>query len=270
MSLQAKTTTSSSSISKQLIAYFFLAFLFSWAIAVPLALAHQGVVPPLFPQWAHYLVPFGPLLSAVVVTAASEGSAGLKDLLRRLSMLRVCPTWWTVSLSPLLIGSILLFITNRLTGSAVHLTDLGMLSYLPPLGIWALPFWFLTFGLGEETGWRGFALPRLLKGHSALAAAMIVAAFWALWHLPQFFYHFDPSMALGWLVGLTAGSVLLTWLYNSASESIFMVAIWHACFNFITGSQADVGILPVALTVIVILLAALTIVRTKLQNLTSI
>ena len=67
---------------------------------------------------------------------------------------------------------------NRFTGSEIRLPDLGAVNYLPPLGSkGTLLLWIFTSGLGEETGWRGFALPRLQKGRGALAATMILAAF---------------------------------------------------------------------------------------------
>lgn len=181
-----------------------------------------------------------------------------------------CPKWWIVAFSPLIIGWVTLLIVNRVTGSAIKLSMLGQLNYLPPLGIWALPLWLFTFGLGEETGWRGFALPRLQKGRGALAATLILAAFWALWHLPQFFYQFEPSIAVGWVIGLFAGAVLLTWLYNSTDSSILMVAVWHACFNFMTATQADVGALQAVLSMVVIVWAVLVIVFTRPKHLTSL
>jgi membrane protease YdiL (CAAX protease family) len=255
--------------SRYLWAYFIFACAISWSIAVPLALAYQGIIPAILPQWTHYLVAYGPLFAALIVTWVSQGLPGLKELGGR--MVRwACPKWWVVAFSPLIIGYVAVLILNRLTGSQIRLSDLGAVNYLPSLGMRALLLWILTFGMGEEAGWRGFALPRLQRGRSALAATMILAAFWALWHLPQFFYLFDPSIAVGWLIGLFAGAVVLTWLYNSANDSILMVAIWHGCFNFIAASTADIGVLPAVMSTIVIVMAVVVILRYKPKYLMSL
>lgn len=256
--------------TRQLIAFFILAYAISWLIGIPLALANHGIIPAILPQWTHYLVAYGPMLSALIVTGISQGLSGLKELGRR--MIRwACPKWWIVALSPLIIGWVTILIANRITGSELRLSMLGQVNYLPSLGIRALLLWLFTFGLGEETGWRGFALPRLQKGRSALTATMILAGFWALWHLPQFFYLFELSVAaVGWVIGLFAGAVVLTWLYNSTNNSILMVAIWHGCFNFMTASQADVGVLQAVLSVVVIVWAVVVIVFTKPKHLTSL
>ena len=244
---------------RDLILFFILAFAFSWGVAIPLALEGTGAIEAALPEWTHYLAAYGPMLAALVVTAFSLGSPGLKDLLGRMFYIRVCPKWWFVSFSPLLTGLLLIFILNRFPGTGITIASLGNVNYLQPLGWGALLLWFLTFGLGEETGWRGFALPRLQKGRTALSATLILTIFWALWHLPQFLYLFEPASAIGWLAGLFAGSIVLTWLYNSASDSIFMVSIWHACFNFMTASTGKTGLLPVLLTLVVIVWAALVV-----------
>ena len=251
-------------------AYFFLTYAISWSIGIPLAFAHQGIIPAILPAWTHYLIPFGPMLAALIVTGMSQGLPGLRDLVRRMFLWRACPKWWIIAFSPLLLGYLILVILNRASGSALGLSDLGAVSYLPPLGTGALLLWIFTFGLGEETGWRGFALPRLQKGRSALAATLILATFWAFWHLPQFFYVLDPAFAAGWVIGLFAGAVLLTWLYNSTKDSILMVAIWHGCFNFMTASTAETGFLPAILSLIVIFWAVFVIIRYKPKYLMSI
>lgn len=45
---------------------------------------------------------------------------------------------------------------------------------------------FFLVVLGEEVGWRGYALPRLQQRHGALVASLILELVWAVWHLPAF------------------------------------------------------------------------------------
>lgn len=253
--------------TRNLVLYFVLAYGISWAIGIPLALESKGLMAPILPYWAHYFVAYGPLLSAILVTWFSAGQSGLKALGNRLTLWRVRPIWWAVAFSPLILGAITIFVFALFTNQTISLSALGEVNFLPPLGIGALALWFLTFGIGEETGWRGYALPRLQKNRSALSATLILAVFWALWHLPQFFYLFDPAIAIGWAFGLFTGAILLTWLFNSANGSVLITAVWHACFNFITASNAGNGILAAVVSTIVMVWAVLVIILFKPKNL---
>jgi membrane protease YdiL (CAAX protease family) len=255
--------------SRYLILYFLLAYAFSWAIGIPLALGQAGLITPPPPLWLHYLVAYGPLLSALIVTWVSEGKPGLSLLARRVALWKVSPVWWVVALFPLLLGWAVIFLLNRAAGAEIGLASLGQVNFLPPLGFGALALWLLTFGIGEETGWRGFALPRLQQGRSALSATLILGSLWALWHLPQFFYLFEPGMAVGWLIGLFAGAIVLTWLFNSTGGSVLLVAVWHGCFNFITASSAGDGLLAAIVSVIVIVWAVVVIVLFRPANLST-
>jgi uncharacterized protein len=262
-------TQSTSNETRDLTLYFVIAYAISWSIGIPLALQRQGLLAAGLPYWLHYLVAYGPLLSAVLVTGLSEGRPGLKKLWGRMVMWKVQPVWWAVAVSPLLLGAGIALVLFLIFGKPVSMADLGQVNFLPSLGLAALVLWILTFGLGEETGWRGFALPRLQRNRSALSAALILAVFWALWHLPQFFYLFDPSIAVGWLFGLVCGSIVLTWLFNSAGGSVLIVAVWHGCFNFITASDAGSGILAAAVSTVVMLWAVVVVLWFKPQNLSS-
>jgi membrane protease YdiL (CAAX protease family) len=262
-------TNSSQPETRYLILYFVLAYALSWAIGIPLALEHQGLLAPMLPDWAHYFIAYGPLISAVVVTWLSEGRSGLKKLGERLSMWKVRPIWWVAAFSPLIIGAVVVFAFVLVTGEPISIAMLGEVNFLPPLGIGALALWFLTFGLGEETGWRGYALPHLQKNRSALSATLILAVFWALWHLPQFFYLFDPAIAIGWLLGLICGAILFTWLFNSANGSILIVSVWHACFNFMSASDAGNGVLAAVVSTLVMVWAVVVIWWFKPENLSS-
>jgi uncharacterized protein len=98
-------------------------------------------------------------------------------------------------------------------------------------------------GFAEETGWRGFALPAFQRRVGPARAALIVAAFWALRHLPYFFLvssyrGFGPFTLVGFTIGIVSGSVVLTWLYYSAGQSILAVAIWHAAYDMATSGTS--------------------------------
>jgi len=227
-------SASQKSNSHPLLAFFVLAFTFSWLVELPLALYARGILSIQIPEALHYLAGYGPLLSALVVTGWREGSRGIMDLIRRMTHWKVPVQWWLMAVSPfalyLLVGAGL----QVIRGLPFDISAVGQVDFLPPLGLAALPLWVLTFGIGEETGWRGYALPRLQKGRSALSATLILWVMWGLWHLPMFFYTYSPSVVPGMLVGLLAGAILFTWLYNSTGGSVLICAVWHGLFNAVT------------------------------------
>jgi hypothetical protein len=107
---------------------------------------------------------------------------------------------------------------------------------LPPSTAWReLPerfvFIFLFIGLGEEPGWRGFALPRLQKQHSPLIASLILAPIWALWHLPLMGNEFSPPIIPAFLISLLGGTLIQTWLFNRSKGSVFAQMLFHATVN---------------------------------------
>jgi membrane protease YdiL (CAAX protease family) len=215
-------------------AYFIVAYALSWMIEIPLALSAQGSIQTAIPKSLHYLAGYGPMLSAMIVTGLTEGFPGLKKLWSRMVLWRVKPKWWLAAVSPL---GLYLFAGTTLwvfQGVQVDLVSMGEVDFLPPLGLAALPLWILTFGIGEETGWRGFVLPRLQEKRSALSATLILWVLWALWHLPMFFFSYQTSVVPGMLMGLLAGSIMFTWLYNSTGGSVLIAAVWHGLFNATT------------------------------------
>lgn len=107
--------------------------------------------------------------------------------------------------------------------------------------------------LGEELGWRGYALPSLQSRFSPLSATLILALFWFLWHLPMFaviatYRSFAPIGYVGMALGLTCGAVVLTWLYNRSGGSILLVAIWHGLYNLVSATEAVNGTLAAIVT----------------------
>jgi membrane protease YdiL (CAAX protease family) len=247
-----------------LLMFFVLAYALSWAVEIPLALRAQGLISARIPWSLHYLAAYGPMLAAIIVTGITSGREGLRELAGRMFKWRVRPVWWLVALAPLVLYALLAVVLWVIPGPGSSLDALGQVDFLPNLGAGALLVWFLTFGLGEETGWRGFALPRLQRGHSALSATVILWVFWALWHLPLFFYLYDSTILVGFLLGLLAGAITSTWLYNSTGGSVLLVAAWHAGFNFVTGCLAcKTGIAAAVVSTVVMVWAVVVVVWFK-------
>jgi membrane protease YdiL (CAAX protease family) len=228
-----------------LILYFFITYLITWTIWVPIVAGAQGWMIWNVPFALYYLGSFGPMLAAIIITALTEGSRGLRHLFSGLFKWRVGFGYFAFSVFGPFVLLVIARIASRLmTGVWPDLSLLGKADYFPYLGIPAvMVLWLLTYGLGEELGWRGFALPHMQNKMSARTASVILAVFWALWHLPAFFFR-DTYQALGllgfplFLINMIFASIILTWLYNGTGGSLLMVIIFHALFDWLSVSDA--------------------------------
>ena len=89
--------------------------------------------------------------------------------------------------------------------------------------------------LGEEPGWRGFALPRLQPLHGPLVGSIILGILWALWHLPLFWSGVwtpptIPNIVM-FILMITALTIIMTWVFNNAKGSLLITMLMHASFN---------------------------------------
>ena len=228
-----------------IISYFIIAYTVSWSFEIPLALFQQRIISVQIPMWLHYFVALGPLSAALIMTYLAEGRPGLRNLFARIFKWRVDARYYGFALlAPVALFAFACLLNRLLTGDWPPLTLLGEVDYLPyltPLG--ALGIWIITFGLGEETGWRGYALPHLQKKWSATTATLILGILWAGWHLPMFFYR-DTYMKMGIIgfpmlvLSLLCAAMIFTWLYNSTKGSLWIVIIFHAVFNWLTANEA--------------------------------
>jgi uncharacterized protein len=168
---------------RALIAFFVLAYALSWAWVVPLAATHQVVQRG--EGWpTHYPALLGPAVAAILVTAWTAGRAGLADLLRRILKWRVAPVWWLVAVSPVGFMVLALPVVAATGQDLPALADFGLFSGTPAVGLVGVLL-LMTFvgALGEEVGWRGYALPQLQRRFGPLTASLILAPLWFLWHL---------------------------------------------------------------------------------------
>ena len=171
---------------------------------------------------------------------------------------RVPVRWWLVAVSPVMFLGLALM-AMAVAGQALpSAADFGQFSGIPAIGLVSVLLLILIGAVGEETGWRGYALPQLQRRFTPLASSLILAVLWFGWHLPQFFViatyrDFAPVQYVGMFLGLACGAVVLTWLYNRSGGSILLVAVWHGLYNVVSGTQAATGMIAaVASTLIMI------------------
>jgi membrane protease YdiL (CAAX protease family) len=88
----------------------------------------------------------------------------------------------------------------------------------------------LSGALGEEPGWRGFALPRLLHGRSPLAASLVLGVLWAGWHAPLFVTGLYGQVVVRVLFMVTT-TVLYTLLFQGTGGSVLLAMLFHAMWN---------------------------------------
>jgi uncharacterized protein len=174
--------------------------------------------------------PLGVLVAALIMAGVCGGWSGTRALLLRIVRVRVEIRWYLVALVlPVLFGLLALAL-NLLLGA-----DLPGYSQWSNWQVIAGGFaiQFLFVGLGEEPGWRGFALLELQKRYSALKAALLLAAVWALWHLPLMGTDVPWNTVPAFIVSVFAASVVLTWLFNSTGGSVLLCMLLHATVNAI-------------------------------------
>jgi membrane protease YdiL (CAAX protease family) len=200
-----------------LITFFVLAFLFSWyPWVIAMMRGHTSGPNPL-----------GPFIAALVVAGIANGWPGVRDLLSRIVRARFGLRWYAVIFG----------LPVAMCAAAIAIVAVfGYPIELPASTAWReLPerfvFIFLFIGLGEEPGWRGFALPRLQKQHSPLIASLILAPIWALWHLPLMGNEFPLPIIPAFLISLLGGTLIQTWLFNRSKGSVFAQMLFHATVN---------------------------------------
>ena len=267
-------TTAASSQSQRRHLFFLytcIAYAISWAIEIPLALKAQGLTSVDLPFAIHYCAAFGPLIAGLILTWHENGSKGMKDLFARTIRWRVEPVWWIAAISPLLLFLLAAVLTRLFQGTWLDVRMLGRVDFLPDLGVVAIFLWLATYGFGEEVGWRGYLLPRLQRDRSAWSATVILWFIWAIWHVPSFFYLQTVAgvgTLIGFLLGVLAGTIFLTWLYNGSGGSVLIVAVWHGLFDFVTAcTQCKSGLVAATVSTFVMVWAVVVVIVYKRTNL---
>jgi membrane protease YdiL (CAAX protease family) len=218
-------------------AFFVLAFVLSWAFWIPFTIFAPPASSVLSGgAGSHVLLlqllgNFGPSAAAIVLLALWGGSGGRREL--RALLKGLLPH----RASPLLYALVLFLPFVTLLPGLLYASlfaDFSGLGHVLAGLLPALLIGLLISGPGEELGWRGYALPRLQAAYGPLAASLLIGVVWGVWHLPIWLWSsssggasFVAEFAL-FVVGLSAFSVVFTWVYNHTGASMWMVVLLHA------------------------------------------
>lgn len=174
--------------------------------------------------WLFFI--YGSFLGGALVTGIADGREGLKTYFSRIVRWRVALKWLIIALfTPLVLRLIASGMTIATGAKIVESAQ------LPGLGdaVFGFLFILIVVALGEEPGFRGFALPRLLEGRSALSASLILGVLHTIWHLPLFITGEDAAIPTTLII--ISGAILNTWLFNKTNGSVFIAMFLHASVN---------------------------------------
>ncbi|HEY1064996.1 MAG TPA: CPBP family intramembrane glutamic endopeptidase [Pirellulales bacterium] len=224
-----------------LLAFFVLTFAITWGVGglglvIELASPDAGAAAagPLL-----FLAGYGPTLAGLLLTLALAGRSSVVALLGKAIPQRANRPWYLA----VAVGYPTLMLA---VGGAFDVPTPAAKTFVatPPdalamLGLLAAALVVDTGPLGEEFGWRGFALPRLLQRFSPLIASVLLGSIWAAWHLPAFFLPHSPLSRIPFLLflaGAIALSLLMTWLYQRSRGDLGLLIVAHAAANSCAGA----------------------------------
>ena len=247
--------------NSSLLLFFVLAYGFTWSLhlAIPI-LDIPFSLELTSPALGLYMLGLlGPLVAALCVAARVDGRVGVRRLLASGVQWRFGITWYACAV---LTVPTLMFVNLALVFPDLP-KDFDWLRFelLFVVGqIWVV--------VGEEYGWRGFALPRLQVRFGSLGASLIIGFLWASWHLPMFFTPGSPqytptflSAFVNYVTIVICWSIIMTLLYNRTGGSVLACMLFHAMINiaaFTIYVPAEFDLMrwlyvPVILVVIVLL-----------------
>jgi uncharacterized protein len=212
-----------------LLSFFTLAIVITWILALPSLLFELPFKP--FQTAGAY----GPLLAAVIVSAAI-GSDEMSALFKRMANFHFGLVWYLIAI----FGNVLLYLlVTGLSGAPLMESLANKWILIFSLYLPVLLSSYMVNPIGEETGWTGFALPRLQQRFKPWLAAVILGAIWAIWHLPAFFVPsemgaFHPVNFIFFILSSIFIRIVWTWIINNARGSGIAGILLHASSNAVS------------------------------------
>lgn len=196
------------------------------ALSLPFwALAQATQIEPLPGLPLSALMAFMPAAAALILTVRADGAASARSLVFRSfdgARLRGHAPWWPL----ILLIPVVVFGPAALAGELAPTS--GAAFWAPALMLVA----FFVAALGEELGWTGYLTERLERRLGETAAALLIGALWAAWHVVPFLQADRPWDWIAWQCAKTvAVRVIMVRLYVGGGRSVFAVSLFHALSN---------------------------------------
>lgn len=213
--------------------YGLLAYGISWLLLLgALAAIQFDLLPADSPMMgvANQVAVFGPALAALIMIAFTQGRGGVGQWLRSLVQWRVGMHWYLFVLFGIPLISLLgesVLHGMRPFQALIEQWPILFTRYLPYVAIATV----LT-GLGEESGWRGFAQSRFQANYGPLLGTFLLGLLWSGWHLPNLFFQPGGLSTFGlWFAATLVNAFVLAWVYNATNGSVLLVMLLHAAQN---------------------------------------
>ncbi|MDR7220174.1 CPBP family intramembrane glutamic endopeptidase [Aminobacter aminovorans] len=196
------------------VSFVLLAFAITWIAFIPFYQAGGEDI-----AW----FTFGPFVAAIVISAILGGWPRVRALFASVVQWRVPPVWYLVAIGMPVAVQLLAIWINQMFGSAPP--NWSNVPAITEIAVMVALLLVFSGPLGEEPGWRGFALPLLLGERGALNASLVLGLIWTAWHLPLVLLNdYSISSALN----VMAAAVVFTWLYQNSAGSVLPAIMMHA------------------------------------------
>lgn len=186
-----------------------------------------GAVPLLPSGGFLRLSVMGITLSAFITAFIVNGKEGIQKIRERIKPRQNHLKYYTAPFIVFILAGLSLLINGHSFMELLYYTFGNAFGFL-----FSFIVSFLIVGMGEEIGWRGFVLPKLMEKFSPLAATLIIIPIWYGFHLSKII---DWSDSLHYYINLFVGIIALAFLFTLMfirfKEDVFLIALIHASYN---------------------------------------
>lgn len=229
----------SQSSASELKRFFILTYTITWISFGAFVLCWKFIYDEKTPSWLYFLLlgGYGPTIAAIYLSRKNGGPGAVKRLFSKILIWRVSVVWYLFVLAiPLILYAMAMVLSDTSMASLHPISWNRLSASIPGYLLAALPFG----PLAEELGWRGYAMPKLLKRWTPVKASIILGIIWTFWHTPLFWFPgatFPPAMEVSMITVLLylfmtiAEAIIFTFVLLRTRGSVLLAILFHLMLN---------------------------------------